>query len=106
MRSFVKILNILLTCALTAIVVLQGSELIQYVMTSSSEYPFGTERGWRYRSSFHYVGSLVALVVAAMGGVVLGAFVRSATERVIVRGGIALMIIGEAFYGYAALHGT
>jgi len=103
--SFAKIANILLVCMLSAVAILWGCELIAYV-TTSSQYPVGTEIGsWRYRTSIHYVGSLIAVVVAALGGVGLGAVVKNAKKRAMIRGGFAVLLLGDMLNGYLSFHG-
>lgn len=102
--AIIKMTNVLFAWFLLAIAMFHGSELIDYISTSS-KYRFGTEIGtWYHRSSLHYVGHLIVVAVAAFGGIGLGAVVKEVQTRAMIRGAIAVAIVGDMLHAYVSVN--
>jgi hypothetical protein len=63
---------------------------------------FGTEvGGWLYRARLHYLGSLLAELLALAGGLVMSLLARSPARVLVIR--LVTLLIDGAFIASAAL---
>lgn len=95
--TIIKTFNNCLLLLFIVTILLYGFELVSYFLMSD-QYRFGTEvAGWRYFSTYHYIGSIIIELLLFTIGAFAGMFFKKISHIIFLRSFLLLFLITVYF---------